>query len=164
MGKKKKIRAFEKEIAKYLAEKEEISRLVAKLRAEKIAVLAELQAERAKTAELENEGADLIEIAANVSEKLAKALPILLELRVALGEMPLGWGDAAPAHLREPVRHAFAVVDLLLGPVVARSPTEEACGSRASLYDAATGTQVQTACWASPGHEGSHGDDKGRSW
>lgn len=164
MGKKKKIRAFKEEIAKYLAEKEEISRLVAKLRAEKIAVLAELQAERAKAAELENEGQDLVEIAANVSEKLAKALPILLELRVALGEMPLGWGDAAPAYLREPVRHAFAVVDLLLGPVVAKSPTEEACGSRASLYDAATGAQVQTACWAAPGHEGSHGDDKGRSW
>lgn len=154
MGKKKKIREF----------KEETVQLVAKLRAEKVEALAELQVERAKVTELENEGRDLIEIAANVSEKLAKALPILLELRVALGELPLGWGDAAPAYLRGPVRHAFAAVDALLGPVVAKSPTEEACGSRASLYDAATGTQVQTTCWAAPGHEGAHGDDKGRSW
>lgn len=164
MGKKKKIRAYKEELAKYVTEKEETIRIVAKIRAEKVEALAELQAERAKTAELESEGADLIEIAANVSEKLTKALPLLLELRVALGELPLGWGDEAPAYLRGPVRHAFAVVDVLLGPVVAKSPTEEACGSRASLYDAATGTQVQTTCWASPGHEGAHGDDKGRSW
>lgn len=164
MGKKKKIRAFKKELAKYVTEKEETIRLVAKIRAEKVAALAELQAERAKAAELESEGAELIEIAANVSEKLAKALPLLLELRVALGEMPLGWGDEAPAYLRGPVRHAFAVVESLLGPVVAKSPTEGACGSRASLYDAATGAQVQTVCWASPGHEGAHGDDKGRNW